>query len=57
MVSKRVLKLRKEFQERLRERVRLFNAVKEGKLRPSPSEHAKDHKWKTLTGNDGNQDS
>ena len=54
MVSKRVLKLRKEFQERLRERVRLFNAVKEGKLRPSPSEHAKDHKWKELRGNDGN---
>ena len=54
MVSKRVLKLRKEFQERLRERVRLVNAVKEGKLRPSPSEHAKDHKWKELRGNDGN---
>jgi hypothetical protein len=57
MVSKRVLKLRKEFQERLRERKRLADAVKTGKLRPSPSEHAKDHKWKTLTGNDGNQDS
>lgn len=54
MVSKRVLKLRKEFQARLRERKRLFEAVKAGKLRPSPSEHAKDHKWKALRGNDGN---
>lgn len=34
--------------------MRLFEAVKAGKLRPSPSEHAKDHKWKELRGNDGN---
>lgn len=54
MISKRVLKLRKKFQAHMRERMRLADAVKTGKLRPSPSEHAKDHKWKELKGNDGN---
>lgn len=47
--------MRKEFQARMRARKRALEGVKSGKLRPSPSGHAKDHKWKILRGNDDNE--
>jgi hypothetical protein len=47
-----VQELRKKFQAHMRERKRAMEGVKSGKLRPSPTAPAKDHKWKILKGND-----